>query len=156
METNTDTRRARLISDIFRELPSSFEDCFDVLVATRKLFFSQLAKAVEQPLNDWLRSMPQDTIAEKRNLAIIANNRLHELHLAIASPRNGEPAILGAYAKDADHDEGRFRIELRDGRRQRIPSVTSRELPYLAVIENPPRREALAGLVKSATTSRDP
>lgn len=154
VETDDDARRARLISEIFRDLPVSFEDRFAKLVAIRKNFHAELANATEKPLNFWLKSMPQKDAEDKRQIAIVANNRLHALHLAVASPGDGEPSILAAYVRDAEYDAGRFRIERRGARNRRIPTSTFKELPYLTIVEDPPRKEPLAGLVDTPVKPR--
>lgn len=110
--------------------------------SVRSIAMSEIALAVTASLNIEASRRPQDTLAEKRELAAWVNHELRQMGLALAFPCTGCPAILTATPGRRDADEGsRFRLESKDEQGRRVMSASLGWLPELEPMENPPRIE---------------
>lgn len=110
-----------------------------------RIFGEELVRKIEPLLNAHLQTMPQDTLPEKRSLAIWVNRELRELGLCIRCPKTGAPAILVAdFSSAAEENVSRFRIDSRQSEGHRKRTTTSYSVPKLELMAEPPRKESLA------------
>lgn len=119
--------------------------------AARKLihtFKVSLAKLLQAPLNDHLKTLPQATTKEKQTLATWLNEQLREFGLAIKCPKTNRPSILIADKVRKTDERGRFRLENRDEANALVRTSTSRELPAIELIEDSPRTEGMVDFLK--------
>jgi hypothetical protein len=100
----------------------------------------QLARSIAPLLNSHLSTMPQTTLAEKRELAIWINAELRDLGLCIRCPKTGLPGLLYADFKDSQNDGvSRFRIESRRASGRRTETSVFKTLPELGMMPEPVR-----------------
>jgi hypothetical protein len=150
----THSDRASFLS-LFRRLPDDFQQASAAVRALRHQFHEEMAAALAPRLNAYLKTLPHETLADKQAVATWVNNELHQLGLTIRCPKTGNAAILFADFKNPEHEDiSRYRIESKDARGKKIRS-TSRELPELELMEDPPRREALSRKFKKPTDEHD-
>ncbi|HZL26968.1 MAG TPA: hypothetical protein VFC39_10590 [Acidobacteriaceae bacterium] len=110
-----------------------------------RTFREATAGFLEQRLNEHLKTMAQDTLAEKQTLATWVNEQLRAVGLAVKCPKTSLPGILKADFKDGANDSlSRFRVKVWDPRRGRYQSFSSNTLWDLTLVEAPPRRESLS------------
>lgn len=105
---------------------------------------SGLATALQDVFNARLGEMPKTDYRQKQALASWVNSQLRELGFAIQCPKTGRPAILIADLRDAEDQQGRFRLEIRTVEGRRIRTMSATELPSLTLIEDEPRAEGLS------------
>jgi hypothetical protein len=89
--------------------------------------------------------LPQRTHEQCRALASYCNSELHDLHLCIRCPRTGKAATLITDVRSQEEDAPRFRLQLREGRGKQARTYTSRDLPRLELMEEPPSRNISRG-----------
>jgi hypothetical protein len=96
------------------------------------LFLHEIAERVCGPMNDYLRTMPQATLEEKKALAKWLNAQLGAMGLAIRCPKSNSPAFVVADIGDNPR-VGRFQLRVSDnGESSRSRTTLSRvELPRL-------------------------
>jgi hypothetical protein len=109
------------------------------LLAQSVSFRERLAARYASAVNTFLRSLPIETIGEKREAVRAVNGRLRSLGLAIRCPKTGLPARLVAHP--GNHPEqGRFQIEILGAERRR--TVSAPEPPPLELMPEPPEEGA--------------
>jgi hypothetical protein len=121
-------------------LPQEFEECKQQLHHIRASFHREICNVFESRINAEIRSRPQNTYDEKRELSSWVNQEARDMGLTVTSPKSGSPSILNAdYATDKEKDS-RFRIisTSSDGQRH---SVILRDLTKLRFQQAPPREE---------------
>jgi hypothetical protein len=102
-------------------------------------FREKLATRYGPELTAFLRSLPIDTLAEKRGAVQAVNMRLRSLGLAIRCPKTGLAARLVAHP--GNHPErGRFQLELL-GDPPRRRTVSTPDVPPLTLMPEPPQHQ---------------
>jgi len=120
----------------------SYEELAGRALRIRSMVAGEIAAAITDSINAEAAQRPQDSLAEKRELASWVNHELRQLGLALAFPGTGRPAILTATPGRRDADEGsRFRLEAKDERGRRVMSGSLSWAPKLEPIASPPRSE---------------
>jgi hypothetical protein len=127
----------------FNTLASRFQTATHV-------FRTRIAELLEGPLNDHLRSLPQETPSEKQALATWVNAQLRTLGLAVRCPKTGRPSALISDVKESGSRIGRFRTENRDENGLKVRPWTSTHLPLLELLEDDPRLEPLVAWTQRA------
>lgn len=120
------------------------EQRLNSLSESRRLFYEELAKASEAPLNAVIAEMDRGDLESRRALASWANERLRSLGLTVRCPRTGRPGILVVDTRDPNDTVGRYRIEVREPSGRMIRTVSARALPHLALMEDSPRSESFS------------
>ena len=103
-------------------------------------FREGLATRYGPELAAFLRSLPIDTLAQKRAAVRAVNIRVQSLGLAIRCPKTGLAARLVAHPGNHP-DRGRFQIELL-GDPPRRRTVSSPDVPPLELMPEPPETGA--------------
>lgn len=105
-------------------------------------FREKLATRYGPQLAAFLRSLPIETLAEKRAAVHAVNLRLRSLGLAIRDPKTGLASRLVAHP--GNHPErGRFQLELL-GDPPRRRTVSTPDVPPLTLMPEPPEPGAEA------------
>jgi hypothetical protein len=137
--------KQRIQQELFHELPASYAERYLALTEIRHVFLQVLAENLQNCLNEHLKSIPEDTLAEKQALATWVNEQLRSLGLAVRCPKTNLPGILTADFKDSANNEvSRFRVEVRNERRGRFKSMAVNTLFDLTLMEDAQRQEALS------------
>jgi hypothetical protein len=134
----------KINQELFGSLPPSFPERHQALVEIDHALKAAMAVTIQASLNDYLKTFPQETLEEKRELATWVNEMMRQLGLAVQCPKTKLPGILKADFKDAQHeDSSRFRMEVRDERRGhgRVQSHNTTRLWDLKVMEAARREE---------------
>jgi hypothetical protein len=126
------------------ELPLDYAGFSKRATAMSHGFRAELAKAMEPRLNQYLRTLPSETYAEKQSLCSWVNGQLHDLGLAIRCPRTQRPAILVADVQGGPDSASRFRLDIRTESGQRTKTLSARQLPSLDLMEDEVRPEPIA------------
>lgn len=108
----------------------------------RELFHEELAEQFAGPLNEELKRMPKESCEEKQALCRWANAELRALGLAVKCPKTGEAAAL--HVLPSPRENARFQFELIDHAHGRHRTITSTQLPVIALRSRPQRREPQA------------
>lgn len=131
--------------DLIGELPADYLKAAGAAMRMRHTFHRQLSAEIESRLNRYLKSQPQESLEEKRELASWVNAQLRHLGLTIRCPKTGNPATLIADFKNSQESHiSRFRIQGKDEYGKRVRSSLSDNVPDLELMEDIPRRESLA------------
>lgn len=131
--------------DSTAELPTDFCQSLQAAADLSRAFHQVLAEVLQPRLNAYVKTLPQETLADKRSIATWVNAELRKLGLTIRCPKTGNPAILVADTQDRVHGHiTRFRLEARDDRGRNVRSCTSPTVPELELMKDPPRRESLS------------
>jgi hypothetical protein len=109
LQKEGDERIGRIVQ-LFKEAESGdYSAVAKRLQEARELVHEQIAGQLEEPLNQHLARMPQDTILQKRDLAKWANGQLRSMGVCIRCPRTGKPSFLiGTSSRNAA--KGRFQL----------------------------------------------
>jgi hypothetical protein len=133
------------LRELFAKLPKNYPEATAAAEEIRHTFHTELAAAIQPPLNAHLKTMPRETYQEKQSLASWVNGELHNrLGLTIRCPLTGRQAILVADVRDSESQASRFRLEVHEGRRKERTYTSTAKLPELELMEDPPRLESLA------------
>ena len=120
----------------------SYEELAGRALRIRSMVAGEIGAALTDSINAEAAQRPQDSLAEKRDLASWINHELRQLGLTLAFPGTGRPAILTATPGRRDADEGsRFRLEAKDEHGRRVMSGSLGWVPKLELIESPLRPE---------------
>lgn len=135
------------LQSLLRELAgkpvADFTSLVTRFVTATHTFRAGLAELLDGPLNDHLKTLPQETPAEKQALASWLNAQLRPLGLAVRCPKTGRPSVLISDLKESGSHIGRFRTENRDENGAKVRPWTSTQLPVLELMEDLPRLEPL-------------
>jgi hypothetical protein len=112
-------------------MPEDYGDAKAFAQSMSRAFHEELAKAFAPRINGELKTKPQRTLAQCRELAMFCNTELEDLHLAIRCPGTNINGSLSADISSQEFDAPRFRIRAHGGR----VTHTSRDLPKLEVME---------------------
>ncbi len=135
----------RALKGFFESLPSDYASTAMQATELRHVFHEQLAAAIQPRLNDHLQRQPQKSLEEKQALASWVNAELRHLGLTMRCPQTSQPATLIADYKTAEEAHvSRFRIQSNHPDGKRVRSNRSASVPFLELMEDPPRRESLA------------
>jgi hypothetical protein len=132
------------VQALFRDLSPTLPHRHEQLQSLRAMFHSELARALQQPLNAHIAELPQNTYEDKVSVATYVNELLRNVGLSIKDPKTGRRAILLADREDGAHpDIARFRMEVRDDNGRATRTFTTRhQLPELTLIADAPRKTA--------------
>jgi len=124
------TDLARHIARLLGELPDDYGRLRQALADWSLDFRAALAARLEPAFNQYLQSIPHQTLEQKKTLAKFVNYELSLLGLSVSCPKTGRAALLLAHPGRHAH-EGRFVLQIltEDGRRS--VKTASQELPYL-------------------------
>ena len=121
--SSKDDWRALLRASLGR-LPKDYHKARDQLAQIRRDFLTEVAEALEKPLNAHLKTLPQESLAEKREIATSINRDLHSLNLCVKCPATGLPAVLVADYRDHEDRSSRFRFVVIDAHEHRMKRHT--------------------------------
>ena len=113
--------------------PVSLSDAIRQIIAENSSHREKVAKELTPKLNVYVRTMPHETYAEKKELARFVNDLLDPLGLALREPKTGLPGKLRAQTGNWSR-VGRFAIEIYEGGRRKTPSVSD-ALPELKLMD---------------------
>jgi hypothetical protein len=125
-------------------LPENYVSRYAACLELREAFQMEMAKGLEESLNEFCLAQPQDTLVQMRELCSRINAEARRLSLGIRCPKSGRSGHLVADYQDADHPEKtRFLIDCvqADGRKLRSVFYS---FPKVALVDAGPRQEALA------------
>ena len=143
--TDAARRISRALEELFADLPQKHEDRISEILEVRHLFNAKLARVLEPSLNARLHETMGSTIESRRAAASWCNDLLRRTSLAIRCKKTGKPAILVLDAKSHRKGIGRFRLEIREGHRNPLRTLSSTDLPdQLELMEDGPRQEPLS------------
>lgn len=125
------------------ELPRDYRSRYKQVGALRHAILREFASAIQAPLNDYLQSLPQETVEEKRDIAKRVNSDLRKLNLSVRCPVTRLPATLVAEPGHLNRTS-KFRFQSFDASGHRWQKGVSHKVPLLELIEAPPREESLA------------
>lgn len=146
------------VSDVKRQLSPLFSrelDWVGAVSAGRSVqttFRTILAERLTPLFNDYVRAYakahPQNSIENKRALALEINEELRSLRLAISCPKTGFPAMLQVYVRGAGHTDSHYVLDvhLPTGGHKRCNSWSV--LPEFELIEDIPRREGASARLR--------
>jgi len=136
-----DERRSlrEVIEAVVKALPVEYPKRRAELARLNDEFREHLARALEPSLNAELSLLPQASYEDKKTLAKWVNAELRQIGLAIRCPKTGKPCHILAN-KGHDPVRGRFQLEYTDIDGQRRRTVSSAELPALALMPDDPSR----------------
>lgn len=138
------TIQARL-REVFRDLPASYADRYEMLLALRREFHLQLAAALEPAINAELDSRAKGTIEDARELATWANQQVKQLGLT-ATDNTGRPANLIANWSNGKHTAVSFRLHAWD--------EPTGKYYYTATEKNPLQLKLTGGVTRLESFSR--
>lgn len=107
----------------------------DLTNATRDVVADRLQVA----LNEKLRTVPQATYEDKRELAKWVNAELRRFGVALRCPKTGRPAFLVGHP-GGQEGVGRFHLEVTNESGRPVRTVTSVTLPHLELMPDVPAR----------------
>lgn len=101
-----------LIADIFSELPDDPQQRIDSIKAIRNAFYEELARQMSPALNAYVRTMPQNSPEDFKQVAAWVNDLLRETHLRVKEPTSGLPSLIIADVHSGKRSQlPRYRIE---------------------------------------------
>ena len=136
--------RISKIKQLIETLPADhYTDAYKAADELLTLTKQEVAQRLSAPFNAKIRSMPQDTYQQKKDLASWVNTELRNLGLAIRCPKTGNPAILIADVRGDAEETSRFRLEYTDERGKKVRSWTGYDLSGLTLElrDDIPRKE---------------
>ncbi len=125
------------------EMPRDYRARYEQVSAMRHAVLREFASAIQRQLNDYLQSLPQETVEEKRHIAKTVNSELRVLNLSVRCPVTQLPATLVAEPGYLNRTS-KFRFQSFDTSGRRWQKGVSHKVPLLELIEAPPREESLA------------
>src|SRR5665213_3834754 len=129
---------------VMEALPDDCVACHARIEELSAAFRWEIAEAMQRRLNAHLKTLPHETFEERKLIASFVNMELRELGLTIRCPKTGKPAILIADVKDAEHDKGRFRLQVCDEKGKNKRTVTCYGMIELELMPDAPRKEGMA------------
>ena len=124
-------------------LPHDYPTRYQRIAAMRHDIQRAFASALSEPLNQYVLSLPQSSLEEKRELARSVNKDLRLLNLAVRCPETGRAAILLAESGYLDRSS-KFRFKSIDETGRRWKRCVSERTPRLELMEGPAREETQA------------
>jgi hypothetical protein len=104
-----------------------------------------MASVFEPALNRHVADKPQESSTERKELSGWINQQLRDIGLCVQCPKTKNPASLIIDRQYADDPEiTRFRFAIRSETGKSCHTGASRHLPYLQLMEHPPRIESFA------------
>lgn len=143
-ETDNLPEWRRVVRQHLAAQTGSLDERLAALLDARRAFHAELAAAATPVLNAMLQQRDDGLLESRRKLCSWVNETLRMFGLAIRCPKTGVPSIVIANPRDQDDDRGRFRLEHRDEAGRVARTFSSVDTPALDLMEDPPRREALA------------
>lgn len=113
-----------ILNELLAQEPDeSYWQLSERLRQARRVFHECVAKQMEIPFNEQLKTLPNATYEDKKQLALFANREMRAMGVGILCPRSGEVSAL--VAGTAEHSGvGRFRLSpLSDESRRPFSSV---------------------------------
>ena len=138
-ETAPDDRAYALAGTALSPSPADYDGIARHLDEAGRGFRRAVAERLEPALNDHLKGLPQASYGEKQELARWVNAELRRFGLAIRCPKTGLPAILIADPGD-DPARGRFQLDVITAAGRNKRTVSSVQLPHLALTADGPSR----------------
>lgn len=120
---------AKAFRELFNQFPTDYSALRTATIILTQAFHDALAARFEQPFNEFLRTLPQNTPSEKQQLAKLANQELSRVGLAIRDPGTGRSAFL--MVDPSTPPAGAFRLEILDENKKRIRGPRQKQLPHL-------------------------
>jgi hypothetical protein len=138
-------QRQAALKSLFANLPETYADRYVALQNIRHAFHREMAVVLETALNAHVANKPQDTPQERKELTGWINQELRDVGLCVQCPKTKKPASLIVDRQYADDPEiTRFRFAIRSETGKSCHTGARRDLPYLQLMEHPPRIEPFA------------
>ncbi len=125
-------------------LPDEYPASYQEISRMRHQFLAEISIALEQSLNAHFQHLPQQTLAEKQQIASKVNEDLHLLNLCVRCPATGNSAILVADFRDDEEKTSRFRFQIVEPSGRQLRKAAAQHLPALKLQECEPRKEQFA------------
>jgi len=143
-EAKSDPAWLTHLRDALAALPADYSASYKQITRIRHEFLAELSAAIEGRLNAHVHQLPQETLAEKQQIASKVNGDLRLLNLCLRCPATGNPAILVADFRDDEEKTSRFRFQIVGPSGRQLKKAASRHLPPLVIQESAPREEHFA------------
>ena len=114
-------------------MPHNYASFYESVSQLQHAVMSDIAKAMQQRLNNHVRELPQYSLEDKRNLSSTINQDLRGLHLCLKCPTTGLPATLIGSYRDDEERSSRFRFNVQEQGRT-VQKGVFHKLPDLEVI----------------------
>lgn len=132
------------LETLFDSLPPDYQNAAETAAKIRHHFHELMAAAIQVRLNEYVKTIPQETLEEKRDAASWINSELRKLGLAMKCPTTGNPGILVADYRGRDEDStSRFRIASRETTGHRTRGASSSKIESMELMPDPPRLDYL-------------
>ena len=144
-DTDEPTRWQQAVKEHMESMNGSPEEVLKELNDMRHAFHDELARKASPALTSLIAEKDDETLKTRRSICSWANGQLRTLGLSVRCPKSEIPSILVADPRDREDERGRFRLEHQTEKGRSTKTFSSVHAPALELMEDPPRREPLAG-----------
>lgn len=118
---------------LFATLPSDYAERRSILAESHRVFREELVAALEPAINAHIKTLPQQTYDDKKELSKWVNAELRQFGLSIRDPKSGNCCLLRGNTA-TDLHSGRFMLDYTDNLGKRHYPLTSVAIPQLTLM----------------------